>query len=327
MDDQFQITLPSNSSVNYYPKNKGNSYTTHLHSKINLEGQWEVALMDIQYPFTGQNIQKDIVIGVIVHKALKRQPEEDDFDKYCYDHGLLGNSMTDEEAAVSYQGKTDQEKATLKLTRGDKTHSMLVPFGYYRATIPAGYYRLIGNLLAKLTAKISEAFAFMELKDAPVTARYLPDKDRVKITTTPNKVVELVSNSSYLPSLLGCPINKPTPEGYTFVVLEESKGDKSFISELPPTLDPLTTMYIYTDIVKSQIVGDTQCPLIGVVPIKQEERDVCFFSFSHPYYVTLTSQEISEINIQLKTDTGDPFPLASNGKVVCRLHFRRKHRL
>ena len=33
-------------------------------------------------PFTGQNIQKDIVIGVIVHKAVKRLPEEDDFDKY-----------------------------------------------------------------------------------------------------------------------------------------------------------------------------------------------------------------------------------------------------
>ena len=109
MDDQFQITLPSNSSVNYYPKNKGNSYTTHLHSKINLEGQWDVALMDIQYAFTGQNIQKDIVIGIIVHKALKRQPEEDDFDKYCYDLGLVGNSMTDEEAVVSYQGKTDEE--------------------------------------------------------------------------------------------------------------------------------------------------------------------------------------------------------------------------
>ena len=54
------------------------------------------------------------------------------------------------------------------------------PFVYYRASIPAGYYRLIGNLLAKLTAKISEAFAFMELKDVPVTARYLPDKDLVK---------------------------------------------------------------------------------------------------------------------------------------------------
>ena len=79
---------------------------------------------------------------------------------------------------------------------------MIQPFGYYRATIPAGYYRMIGNLLARLTTKISEAFTFMELADVPVTARYLPEKDRVKITTTPNKVVTLVSNSAYLPSLL-----------------------------------------------------------------------------------------------------------------------------
>ena len=180
MDDQFQITLPSNSSITYYPNNKGNSYTTHLHSKINLEGQGVVGLIDIQYPFTGQNIQKDIVIGVIVHKAVKRQPEEDDFVKYSYDLGLFGNSMTDEEAVVSYQGKIDEEKATCKLTWGDKTQSMLQPFGYYRATIRAGYYHLICNLLAKLTANISEAYAFMEFKDVPVTARYLPDKDRAK---------------------------------------------------------------------------------------------------------------------------------------------------
>ena len=92
MDDQFQITLPSNSCVTYYPNNKGNSYITHRHSKINLEGQWEVALMDMQYPFTGQNIQKDIEIGFIVHNAVKRQPEEDDFDKYCYDRGLLARA-------------------------------------------------------------------------------------------------------------------------------------------------------------------------------------------------------------------------------------------
>ena len=131
---------------------------------------------------------------------------------------------------------------------------MLQPFGYYRATIPAGYYRLIGNLLAKLTAKISEPFAFMELKDVPVTARYLQDKDRVKITATPNKIVTLVSNSSYLPSLLGCHIGKPSPEGYTFVEINEVMGERNFISALPPTLDSLTTMYIYTDIVKSQIV-------------------------------------------------------------------------
>ena len=117
--------------------------------------------------------------------------------------------MTDEEAVVSYQGKTDEEKATYKLTRGDKTHSMLQPFGYYRATIPAEYYRVIGNLFAKLTAKISETFAFMELKDVPVTAGYLPDKDRVKIPATPNKIVTLVSNSSYLHQCLVVILENP----------------------------------------------------------------------------------------------------------------------
>ena len=64
MEDQFQITLPSNSSFKYYPDNTGIAYTSHLHSTLNLPGQWEVALMDIQFPIRRQNNQKEVMLGV-----------------------------------------------------------------------------------------------------------------------------------------------------------------------------------------------------------------------------------------------------------------------
>ena len=44
---QFYVTLPSNSSADFYPSNTLTSYTTHLVKQINLTGNWEVALTEI----------------------------------------------------------------------------------------------------------------------------------------------------------------------------------------------------------------------------------------------------------------------------------------
>jgi len=46
----FHVTLPSNSSMNYYPDNKITRYVTRLQTPISLTGEWEVALVEISYP-------------------------------------------------------------------------------------------------------------------------------------------------------------------------------------------------------------------------------------------------------------------------------------
>ena len=53
MDRQsFDITLPSNASIDTHPDNKINSYVTQLPSEIRLTGKWEVGLREIHYPRT-----------------------------------------------------------------------------------------------------------------------------------------------------------------------------------------------------------------------------------------------------------------------------------
>jgi hypothetical protein len=46
----FYVTLPSNSSFEYYPENTLNNYTTKLHSTLRLEGNNEVGLVEMSYP-------------------------------------------------------------------------------------------------------------------------------------------------------------------------------------------------------------------------------------------------------------------------------------
>ena len=50
------MTLPSNSSMDYYPQNTVAQYTTKLNSQIELEGEWEVGLAEISFPFEIENV-------------------------------------------------------------------------------------------------------------------------------------------------------------------------------------------------------------------------------------------------------------------------------
>ena len=45
----FYVTLPSNSSISYYPDNTVTRYKTHLSQPISLEGEWEVGLFEFEY--------------------------------------------------------------------------------------------------------------------------------------------------------------------------------------------------------------------------------------------------------------------------------------
>ena len=56
---RFYLTLPSNSSMQYYPENTVARYTTKLHNTIELEGVWEVGLVEISVPAVIANVVRD----------------------------------------------------------------------------------------------------------------------------------------------------------------------------------------------------------------------------------------------------------------------------
>ena len=91
------------------------------------------------------------------------------------------------------------------------------------------------------------------------------------------------------------------------------------------------------------MVGDTEAPLVGILPIMTSagvrlglEANQQYYSFNSPYYIPVLKNQFDTIEIQLNTDWGAPFPLASdaaavgddsmvatNSKVFCRLDFRK----
>src|SRR5206468_10454899 len=56
---QFYLTLPSNSSQQFFPDNTLTEFTTKLPSTIELTGEWEVGLAEIMFPRSWYTIPKD----------------------------------------------------------------------------------------------------------------------------------------------------------------------------------------------------------------------------------------------------------------------------
>ena len=48
----FYLTLPSNSSMQIYPTNTLTNFNTQLPNSLFLDGDWEVGVAEIQYPYT-----------------------------------------------------------------------------------------------------------------------------------------------------------------------------------------------------------------------------------------------------------------------------------
>lgn len=59
MTDHFYMTLPSNSSMEYFPDNKITRFKTQLPKRISLQGDWEVGLVEIHFPCTFQTLTDD----------------------------------------------------------------------------------------------------------------------------------------------------------------------------------------------------------------------------------------------------------------------------
>ncbi|GFX38732.1 uncharacterized protein TNCV_1170621 [Trichonephila clavipes] len=54
----FYVTLPSDSSMHFFPENKISHFKTQLPSPVCLNGEWEVGLSEIIYPHSWLNVNE-----------------------------------------------------------------------------------------------------------------------------------------------------------------------------------------------------------------------------------------------------------------------------
>lgn len=83
----------------------------------------------------------------------------------------------------------------------------------------------------------------------------------------------------------------------------------------------MSHLYVYSDLVRHQLVGDTYAPLLRTIDIQGTYGDVITQYFNPPCYLPVIKNHIENIHIEIKTDQNTPVKFTF-GKTIVKLHFR-----
>ena len=81
-------------------------------------------------------------------------------------------------------------------------------------------------------------------------------------------------------------------------------------------------IYVYSDIVEHQFVGDNMAPLLRVIQADRQSGKNIYHIYEKPYYLPVTRQRIDTIEISLRIDFGETLIFESR-RVLVKLHFKR----
>ena len=302
-ENEFQLTLPSNASITFSPDTKPVNYTTTLPSPISLEGEWEVALIDIQYPHNWMNITKDVYLLLLLEPKNKTKEFRDALSTKLFKYRTkYDENIIEERKQLWGNTKVDNNEVELLYAR-----------------LPKGYYANVGELITTLNEEIQDSIggpaSFTvekeQTKELSLLYRYNPIERSVQVFQTGMVgSPEVVCLDKQVKSILS-QANPKLPDKTQLLTRE-----KLLLNTIP-------SIYIYTDIIKYQYVGDVKVPLLGVLPVQGLDGEQQYWSFNPPYYIPVAMSTLSSVNIHLADVKGDEIPFFGDGKVVARLHFRR----
>jgi len=169
------------------------------------------------------------------------------------------------------------------------------------------YNRLKFNSQSVLTEKIKKENVMMALP------RFYTGPRGWKVATNPGLQMQF--------SGLVCRLLK-LPKDYT--IERKSYDDKishEQILDLPRSLRLTQLLFIYTDIIKEQLVGNSRSALIRTVHVENDHSKGAYVSYQYPQYFPVNSTEIDSINIRITDETGQPVEFV-DALVAITLHFR-----
>ena len=113
--------------------------------------------------------------------------------------------------------------------------------------------------------------------------------------------------------------------GFKQVNTYGEKGKKRVESPFASSIQGLTALYIYTDIITGQFVGEVRAPLLRIVNWSHAKKNVDTESivFDRPIFCPLLTNRFDTIQIVVMDDKGEEIKFES-GTVVVILEFRPK---
>ena len=173
-----------------------------------------------------------------------------------------------------------------------------------RITIPPGNYEKIEDLIDELNKWE---------RDDPRATLFKVDNPGGKSKITIFSHCRLLMNGSDIALRLG----------FDKDLRHFTRGNiESIKSPVVATTRSLDNVYVYTDIVENQHVGDFKVPLLRVVPVRSKFNEINWIHYDKPHYMRLSRGNINSIEINIRDETGEYVSFES-GKAVATLAFKR----
>ena len=164
----------------------------------------------------------------------------------------------------------------------------------------------------------------MVFTNKTINLRMDPYQSRVELNPNVNFAIACYAKRSIL-KLLGFTsqqtvIETPQKRAVEYMVFNANMYVEA---KLPPSIQQISNMYVYSDIVKLSPVGNCQVPMMSFLPIKSNFQENGHWVFNPPLYIRVRKKNIRTITIKISTETDKEF-LIHDDVVTCRLNFCRR---
>ena len=282
----FYLTLPSNSSMKYFPDNTLTRFVTKLHNDVSLSGDWEVELVDIMYPRNWYNVNEqyvDVALDLSVTIEPKIQPHENLSPNYRHRVPIPSGRY----------GTISELVSVLNTSIADT----------FKAPIPSWCSEVICRRLLS---------TFWPSFD------YDPEKRSVKVTLPRGIYVNL---SSKLAEIMG--MDMETKFDSVRLFSGESIAASYRPCDIEGGLH---TLYVYCDVLECIPVGDTMAPLLRIVEAYgsngEETQKMTHIQYDQPRYFPVQKKAFDSIELDIRDDAGESIPF-DTGQLIVTLNFRR----
>lgn len=279
---EFYLTLPSNTVTG----NKTGDFRVRLPEVVKLPGQWDVALAQIQYPKSWNNITDEpdlrpfynkndltIMLENDRHSLIKISLPPSHYDTV---NDLLGSIAEETQKQIKQFLLAEQEIG------GDDDDDK----------------NAVETKLTQVPRAISWDFDIILKR---VTVKF--DRD----------TVSAIRLSDHMQYVLGF-------EDRDLFNWNKHKDIAKYPIDMRAGIDAL---YVYCDLVENQIVGNVREPLLRILPVQGQYGELIDKDFVARHYIPVLKKEFSTVRISIKSDRDALIPFAF-GKVIVKLHFKKR---
>jgi hypothetical protein len=298
-----------------HPSNEPANFTVKLSEPLNLEGDWEAALVSVQYTPNCRSFDK--AIKMIVGYSSVNLP------KYHYS-GIYSamSARRHRPASLGLNELLKQLECDTILSAAENAANQQSPNENIKVrliTIPPKYYSSVEALGLEICALVKSA-----LHDETVQIRYEYDSalKRGQFVTSMCELLFVTEYSEVLGEILGHAQQKIDCicKGHDLRVVSPYGTSE-------PKLTKVHSLWLYSNIIQNQQVGDSKVPLLGIIPFQGLTTDRVHYTVNPVHFQALNRSHISEIAIQIVDDRGKRIPFvtgANEENLVCCLRLRRR---